>query len=532
MQIPISIDILNYRSIKDECAIPFKNKTTIAIGQNNSGKSNILKAIAAIFNKSYGTGDENYRYRINIKNEHFKSFAESHQHLRLYSGQINEEITLVLKEKRVYPEKVPSNLLQYLRTNGYYNDFGRTSNHELDIRELYSSIFSHASDSFNGSIYVPNIRYITNSGREPENFSKSVIAGEVIQYGNIITNLSSLNHPTTQNRVEGRKQFAEIEDFLAFCLDKKSVKIEIPYDQSTIHVDIGGEEHPIQDLGTGIEQLLIIGLASFGFPKKIVLVDEPELHFHPRAQKRMVQYLNENVDAHFVFATHSAAILDAVEADVLQVTHDGKKSIVNTVSSNKARYDAVRDLGHSPSDLLLTRYAIWVEGPSDRLYLNHWISKNDPHLKEGIDYTILFYGGKILSHHSFEEVENEMVKAFSLCREFALLMDSDINKKRSRINATKTRIKEEVERQNGLCWITDGREIENYIPINVVESLGTKHRVTIPKSKFEQIITEKKTEFAKEAIKLLESFSAETYEWPYDLKSRINDLANRIKSAR
>lgn len=42
------IEIKNFRSIKD-VTISFENKGIILIGKNEAGKSNILKAIAALF---------------------------------------------------------------------------------------------------------------------------------------------------------------------------------------------------------------------------------------------------------------------------------------------------------------------------------------------------------------------------------------------------------------------------------------------------------------------------------------------------
>ena len=401
-----------------------------------------------------------------------------------------------------------------------------------NVQNLYQRLYGHVVEPLlKGTIYVPNIRYITMSGHEPQNFAKLEFAGDVLGYGSIVQDLAALNHPTTATRQESRRKFSQIEDFLAFCLDRRNVKIEVPFDLSTIHVDIDGTEHPLQDLGTGIEQLLIIGLASFGFSGKLTLIDEPELHFHPTAQKRMVQYLNRNVtDSRFIFATHSAAILDAVEADVLQVSYEGGQSLVKTVTNNRERYQAVRDLGHAPSDLLLTRYAIWVEGPSDRVYLNHWINRFDPKLVEGVDYTILFYGGKILSHHSFLDEESELVKAVSLARAFAVIMDSDRKPDKPKLNSTKTRVRDEIERQSGLCWITDGREVENYLAVSVIDQLLDDFPgASSPMTKLDQVLDPnkvKKNDFARAAVLI------ENEEWPLDLKLRLTELVQAIRSAR
>lgn len=44
-------------------------------------------------------------------------------------------------------------------------------------------------------------------------------------------------------------------------------------------------------------------------------------------------------------------------------------------------------------------------------------------------------------------------------------MDSDRPKKYARINDTKRRLEKEFDTGPGHAWITDGREIENYLPV-------------------------------------------------------------------
>lgn len=61
-------------------------------------------------------------------------------------------------------------------------------------------------------------------------------------------------------------------------------------------------------------------------------------------------------------------------------------------------------LGVRPSDLCLAAGLVWVEGPSDRTYLNRWLSLwcKDNHcihepFEENIHYAYAMYGGALLS---------------------------------------------------------------------------------------------------------------------------------------
>lgn len=529
MQYPFEVEIQNFRSIKGNAFIPLRSKTTFIVGQNNSGKSNILRGLAAIFNQSPEVGDPDYQFCVHIKdNDCLMGILPEQCRLAFGDSSIS---ALLYSNKGPTPTNVPNAVYQYAKTGSFTSEFNTFGLINLDdhLSEIYRRILNYATSQMAGTVYVPTTRFITEAGREPAKFSNFEMPGETLSYGSVIERLAQMDRPPTAMRPL-REQLKQLEYFIAFCLEKSNVKIEIPSDKKTIHITIDGEEYPLEDLGTGIEQLIILGLASFGFDKKLVLIDEPELHFHPRAQKRMIKYLDDNVDANFVFATHSAAILDSISADVVQVTYENGHSSTRTLVNNSDKYRAVRDLGHSPSELLQTRFAIWVEGPSDRVYVKHWIHEIDASLVEGVDYTILFYGGKILSHHGFQDEESELVKAVSLARAFAVIMDSDIKIGRPDINATKRRVRDEVHRQGGICWITKGREIENYLPISVIKQLlGAFSGATEPKSELEQVLDPekvKKSDFARAAIEV------ETDEWPLDLKERVVELVTAIQSAR
>jgi hypothetical protein len=53
---------------------------------------------------------------------------------------------------------------------------------------------------------------------------------------------------------------------------------------------------------------------------------------------------------------------------------------------------------------------IWVEGPSDRIYIRHWLKLADAHLTEEVHFSIMFYGGKLLSHLSAGETDGAQFK--------------------------------------------------------------------------------------------------------------------------
>jgi hypothetical protein len=128
----------------------------------------------------------------------------------------------------------------------------------------------------------------------------------------------------------------------------------------------------------------------------------------------------------------------------------------------------LNDLGIRAADILQANFVIWVEGPSDRIYLNRWITLLAPELVEGIDYSVMFYGGRLLSHLSLSRDEpplsaEELIKLLRINQNSAIVIDSDRTKGDADINRTKARIAKECKEAGVLCWITAGREIENYL---------------------------------------------------------------------
>src|SRR4029077_1139622 len=101
--------------------------------------------------------------------------------------------------------------------------------------------------------------------------------------------------------------------------------------------------------------------------------------------------------------THSSAAIDMFakdsDAQIIHVRHDGKAANATRAQTYVENAGVIDDLDIRASDLLQANSIIWVEGPSDRIYINRWILLwSDGQLKEGIHYQCMFYGGRLLAH--------------------------------------------------------------------------------------------------------------------------------------
>lgn len=151
------------------------------------------------------------------------------------------------------------------------------------------------------------------------------------------------------------------------------------------------------------------------------------------------------------------------------------------VENRRDAFTIAERLGLNPATTLFTaNVVIWVEGPTERLFLRHWLPKRleEKKIYEGFHYTLMQYGGGLISHLDACD-DADAVAAFdlmSICRYPIVLVDSDLtesSENRNRSDILKPgakRLASQIDRLNerrpnaALFLCTWGREIENYLP--------------------------------------------------------------------
>ena len=209
----------------------------------------------------------------------------------------------------------------------------------------------------------------------------------------------------------------------------------------------------ISQSGSGLKTILLVLIFLYLVPRLekkklsqyIFGFEELENNLHPALQRRLFLYLRDIALEHrciIFLTTHSNVVIDLYSTDenaqIIHVTHDGKVATarqVNTYIDNRGVLD---DLDVRASDLLQANGIIWVEGPSDRLYLNRWIETwSDGELREGAHYQCVFYGGRLLAHLEASDPDEELADAVQILRvnrNAAILIDSDMSATKQEVN--------------------------------------------------------------------------------------------------
>jgi predicted ATPase len=267
----------------------------------------------------------------------------------------------------------------------------------------------------------------------------------------------------------------------------------------------------VSDSGTGIKTALLVlayihlvpVLENISLSSYVFLFEELENNLHPAMQRKLHAYIRSIAAKDkciFFLTTHSGVVIDQhcrdQNAQIIHVTHDRKFASVKVIRDYTGQRNIIDDLDIRASDLLQSNGLVWVEGPSDRLYFNQWINLyTNGKLKEGLHYECITYGGKLLAHFSAANPllleQKEFINILSINRNFIFLIDSDVTAKRWAINDTKKRIKRDIEGLNGFCWITHCKEVENYIPDEVLKKLYPNQLNSLqPREKIEDYLNQ------------------------------------------
>jgi len=289
----------------------------------------------------------------------------------------------------------------------------------------------------------------------------------------IIKLLSHWQHPEIGQDLN-RQKFEQVQKLLRDLLERPNVTLEVPHTHKEIlvHDTKTGLRLPLESHGTGIHQLIILAIAVLSEDNALYGIEEPEIHLHPVLQKRFLKFLREETTGKYIITTHSPVLIaPSDDVDVIHLKMVEGVTIPHRIETDAGTLEALEDLGIRPSDLLQANSVIWVEGPSDRTYIKRWLELLAPDLTEGIDYAIMFYGGRLLSHLSMDREVDALVKLLRINQHSAVVMDSDRKKSGDDLNDTKKRIIAECEKSGVYSWVTGGREIENYLTQRVVEAV-------------------------------------------------------------
>jgi len=547
-----SIEFENYKCFKKAFISEIK-AINVIIGKNNIGKSSILDVIEMIYsNFPIGKAKiilEKYLTEEDISRV-FKSSVSgggipASNHYEFGQNFIGKAFPFEIYSRgnsishRLYPKIYDSYKEYENQYRKYWEELATTLNYEEKVtkrilaeRNVFPEIESeNMTVDGNGNGITTIISNFINKSQYDESLVRETLLDKLNE---IMGEDATFTEIVTQQVKDGEKNKWEI-----FLREEEKGRI------------------PLSESGSGLKTILMVLVYTILIPKiemksidnYIFMFEELENNLHPSLQRRLLKYIEEltKKKAIFFLTTHSNVMLDNFqnndEINILHVIKNEEKSVQIINSSNKIQKNSIlNDLGLKASDLLQSNGIIWVEGPSDRIYINKWIELwSNGTIREGKDYQCVFYGGRLLSNLALDEQEeNELVNLINVNRNSIILIDSDKKNNQTSINKTKKRIQKESDKNGIMCWITKGREIENYIPEILIKN---RFNYESKKRNFEQFENTEDfldalekglgNKFLRDKItfarRMTENVNLDDYKNSFDLDTKMKKVIENIK---
>ncbi|MEZ9439322.1 ATP-dependent nuclease [Vibrio atlanticus] len=495
--------LFEFKSGVGEWDLSNVQKFNFFVGENNSGKSRVLREI---FGEDFGFWDINSDL-LSVDDLLDRIVCtDFKQQLRAqnFSYLGPEDIVPVILEMKKSPPPAGvfdiADQIYERATRGH----GTTSTRDRDL--IYSALFQPLSSAdptlsekteylgnfsrkYTCKVYIPTLRTLRHISDEDlylsrtakDYFKNSDLNSDAIFTGhNIAEDLK-------QQLLGTHKQRKKVREFEQFLSEQffygADIALTPRIDDNVVWFKEGDkDEHPIYDLGDGIQAIIILTYKVFmAEHPTIFFIEEPEKYLHAGMQRTLVEALASVPHHMFFMTTHSNHFLDlALERDDVathQVSqHEGKTLTRSATELN----DLLDELGVRASSVLLANCSIWVEGVTDKLYLRAYMSKylieledkgTEPdrvnRLKshiENLHYVFVEYQGSNITHWAFNHEESDLEKtsAYLLNNKIFLLADGDIDQKGDRT-------------ENLSSWLgkqfyqLELKEIENYIPLEVMK---------------------------------------------------------------
>jgi predicted ATP-dependent endonuclease of OLD family len=328
------IKINYYKSIKDSMVLGF-HSPAIIIGQNNSGKSNILDAIE--FALGADLNDEAIYYK---------------------KADIEIDIKFDNQEQDKY--QFPSDIAKFVLKN---------ETRELifpDHREATAKAGQAGSRSRGKKIdYNKTLSLILSSS------IKRLDEQAFHDYKQIELDYHSLfNYPSNLDRFKEHLK----NHFPKISASKNAM--DIRYENDGLYE--GKRRVTIDRLGSGFRRVFTMLLYTFHPQYSVVMISEPETHLHPAIIKKLFWAMQNSNFGQIIFTTHSPLFITPIGlGNVIRVIKD-EKNITKAFAISDRKYNykrLIQELNADNLEMFFTDKVILVEGVSDKLLIRGLIDK-------------------------------------------------------------------------------------------------------------------------------------------------------------
>ena len=432
-----------------------KQRSGFVIDFNNQGKNDKLQININILNKKKILD----KFQDNYIKEFFQSIKNFCDNLNSdWEGNIgftNYLFNLLIPKGRIL--KIPC--IRKLESSDV--EYGRQ-----DIDKSYAALKRIVKGDLDALTTGEKFDETNTSASRERLFST-----QVFSIPNIVLILNRIKQGRLNEWVSDDSFVSDFFEDLNYFFPEIQLNIE-QEEEFKLNVKFSEYNHELYDwtrLGNGTQQLM-----SFLFLLRIpgdyfYLIDEPENGLHPGLQIKLLQYIKEIVSERdpskqFIFASHSTSFIDFQgSVSIYSCQKNAMSFYLEELSNN--HFDNLRNLlGITPGYALQQNGIIWVEGPSDIIYLKIFLKCFD--IDIDVDRIIMLpYNGRTFLEEKYFSLD--LMKATN--PNFVVLVDSDYDQSKQNMDNKLQVIKTEFENAGYDLFVIDKvRDFEGLIPQEVL----------------------------------------------------------------
>ena len=403
----LNLKLTNFRKISNlpETTITFNQDINVLVGANNAGKTSILNAIQRLFKtESITPRDLNYLIKdggLGIEGDILLTKEQWESYLIVgHSGLTNpflvspSDLDFLIIKLIDLPVSLKRNTF-FIRRNILQGEIEAKIDDSLvysdeiltlessNIENLLGSTKNQIINSDFYNVYKTPL-YLDSKGKILDN-EKFIPLNQIEEktsddYVNIRGLLYALKKREPQKFEDFKKRlleiFTELNDIDVFHDETLGQFELILHEKLRKNGTTENVSYDINNVGQGMQTLVLMLSTILLLKPSIVLMDEPEVHMHPSLIKEFVKYIQLlSVDTQFIITTHSLVLIQEVGLDKvfsLKNEIDQKGIIVSKVDDKNKLLETVQQLGYEIDTLTYTQKPsvyVFTEGPSDKDFI-------------------------------------------------------------------------------------------------------------------------------------------------------------------
>ena len=388
----------NYGAFRDTGWLTFSSGVNLIVGQNNSGKSSLIKSFANELRPTPHISLDEYRAE-DLKRpwQEFELVVTGDRVRRallkwggIVSWPLSDTPTDVspsaIKDTILGPHEYTMRFergcggMQRIENVATHSAFPQKPTHFIELRAVSPEVQAGSYGGGYQDTIVPLLQQVWSGVFIFDTERTSV--GQCAQ--NEVDKLATRaeNLPAYLHLMRGRRPavFDKLVEHVRTIIPTVYSLTTTPVGQQETRILVWPTERmdkeefgfPLAESGTGVGQVIaILAAAMASDDPTIIVIDEINSYLHPTAVKLLLRLLDKSYGHHqYIISTHSPEVIstDGVKT-VCLVKRDGMESTVTSVDMSDIQQlrEMADHIGVSVSDVFAADYVLWVEGRTEEV---------------------------------------------------------------------------------------------------------------------------------------------------------------------